>query len=91
MPILLSIVLIHEKYAGITMSSKILMKIKEIEKRCKKRHFNKEVYKNRFCIERTFAWIDKFKRLLIRFERVDTYFVTTQLLILTGALLMNRL
>ena len=45
------------------------------KKRCKKRHFNKEVYKNRFCIERTFAWIDKFKRLLIRFERVDTYFV----------------
>ena len=45
------------------------------KKRCKKRHFNKEVYKNRFCIERTFAWIDKFKRLLIRFERVDTYFL----------------
>ncbi len=26
------------------------------------------------CIERTFAWVDKFKRLLIRFERKDAYF-----------------
>ena len=44
-------------------------------KRGRKRHFNSEVYKNRFCIERTFAWVDKFKRLLIRFERVDAYFL----------------
>ena len=29
---------------------------------------------NRFCIERTFAWVHKFKRLLIRFERKDVYF-----------------
>ena len=44
-------------------------------KRGRKRHFNKEIYKNRFCIERTFAWVDKFKRLLIRFERIDDYFL----------------
>ena len=39
-----------------------------------KRLFDEEVYKHRFSSERTFAWIDKFKRLLIRFERKDVYF-----------------
>ena len=29
---------------------------------------------SRFSSERTFAWVDKFKRLLIRFERKDVYF-----------------
>lgn len=45
--------------------------------RCKpgpKRFFDAGRYANRFCIERTFAWVDKFKRLLIRFERKDVYF-----------------
>lgn len=43
-------------------------------KRGPKRLFNAEVYAHRFCAERTFAWVDKFKRLLIRFERKDAYF-----------------
>lgn len=43
-------------------------------KRGPKRLFNEEIYKNRFSTERTWAWVDKFKRLLIRFERNDTYF-----------------
>jgi transposase len=38
-------------------------------KRGRKRYFNAIVYKHRFVSERTFAWIDKFKTLLIRFER----------------------
>ncbi len=42
-------------------------------KRGRKRHFNREVYKRRFVSERTFAWIDKFKTLLIRFERKAAY------------------
>ncbi|MDQ5852193.1 MAG: transposase [Chloroflexota bacterium] len=42
-------------------------------KRGRKRHFNHEVYKRRFVSERTFAWIDKFKTLLIRFERKAAY------------------
>jgi transposase len=42
-------------------------------KRGRKRLFNKEVYKNRFVSERSFAWIDKFKTLLIRFERKDCH------------------
>ena len=44
-------------------------------KRGRKRHFNQTAYKNRFAIERTFAWIDKFRTLLIRFERKDVYWL----------------
>lgn len=44
-------------------------------KRGRKRFFNAEVYKHRFTCERTFAWIDKFKALLTRFDRKDVYFL----------------
>jgi transposase len=44
-------------------------------KRGRKRHFNRDVYKHRFAIERTFAWIDKFRTLLIRFERKDVFWL----------------
>ena len=44
-------------------------------KRGPKRFFNAEVYKHRFTCERTFAWVDKFKALLIRFDRKDIYFL----------------
>lgn len=40
------------------------------EKRGRKRYFNKKIFKERFqTVERLFAWEDKFKRLLLRFER----------------------
>jgi transposase len=42
-------------------------------KRGRKRYFNPVVYKHRFVSERSFAWIDKFKTLLIRFERKAAY------------------
>jgi transposase len=44
-------------------------------KRGRKRLFNPDVYDGRFCAERTFAWVDKFKRLLIRFEKDDACFL----------------
>lgn len=44
-------------------------------KRGRKRLFNEQVYQHRFSAERTFAWVDKFKRLLIRFERYDACFL----------------
>ena len=44
-------------------------------KRGRKRLFNADIYKHRFTSERTFAWIDKFKALLVRFERRDAYFL----------------
>ncbi len=43
-------------------------------KKGRKRLFDKKVYKNRFGTERTWAWVDKFKRLVIRYERNDIYF-----------------
>ena len=42
-------------------------------KRGRKRHYRHDVYTNRFVSERTFAWIDKFKTWLIRFERKAAY------------------
>jgi len=44
-------------------------------KRGRKRFFNAQTYKGRFVCERTFAWFDKFKALLIRFDRKDIYFL----------------
>ena len=44
-------------------------------KRGRKRFFNKDIYKNRFTSERSFAWIDKFRALLVRFYRKDAYFL----------------
>jgi len=44
-------------------------------KRGRKRFFNKDIYKNRFTSERSFAWIDKFRALLVRYYRKDAYFL----------------
>ena len=44
-------------------------------KRGRKRFFNQEVYKRRFTSERSFAWIDKFRALLLRFDRCEAYFL----------------
>jgi transposase len=44
-------------------------------KRGPKRLFNAEVYKARFVSERSFAWIDKFRALLVRFDRKDANFL----------------
>jgi hypothetical protein len=40
-------------------------------KRGRRRVFDVVLYKLRFTIERTFAWKDKFKRLLLRFETLQ--------------------
>lgn len=40
-----------------------------------KRLFNLEVYKHRFVSERSFAWMDKFRHILIRFDRKNIYFL----------------
>jgi transposase len=41
---------------------------RKFNKRGCKRFFDELIYKLRYKVERTFAWEDKFKRLLIRFE-----------------------
>jgi transposase len=40
-------------------------------KRGRKRCFNEAIYALRVHVERTFAWEDTFKRLLLRFERIQ--------------------
>ena len=44
-------------------------------KRGRKRLFNAPVYRQRFTSERSFAWIDKFRALLIRFDRKAANFL----------------
>lgn len=44
-------------------------------KRGRKRLFETAIYKLRFTSERSFAWIDKFRALLIRFDRKDANFL----------------
>jgi hypothetical protein len=44
-------------------------------KRGRNRLFNAEVYNRRFTSERSFAWIDKFRALLIRYDRKDAHFL----------------
>ncbi len=41
---------------------------RQTTKRGRKRFFDTETYKLRFTVERVFAWEDKFRRLLIRWE-----------------------
>ena len=40
-------------------------------KRGRKRLFNAAIHALRMRVERTFAWEDKFKRVLLRFERIQ--------------------
>lgn len=44
-------------------------------KRGRKRLFCEHVYKRRFVSERSFAWVDKFRALLLRYDRRDAYFL----------------
>lgn len=44
-------------------------------KRGRKRLFSPDIYKLRFTSERTFAWIDKFRALLVRFDRKVAHFM----------------
>lgn len=50
-------------------------------KRGRKRLFNPVVYKRRFTSERSFAWIDKFRALLVRFDRKDAHFLASHHLV----------
>jgi transposase len=54
--------------AGLTPNIKENPRNRQTPKRGRKRICDDVVYKLRFTVERTFAWEDKFKRLLLRFE-----------------------
>ncbi len=44
---------------------------RKTKKRGRKRFFNQDIYEQRFVNERTFAWVDSFRTLLIRFDKLD--------------------
>jgi hypothetical protein len=57
----------------------------------RKRLFNPTLYKDRFASERTFAWIDKFRALLVRFDIKKTYFMGSHFLAFAQINLRNVL
>ena len=60
----------HIFNAGMTPNIPENKRNRKKTKRGKKRAFSQLIFKERFrTIERLFAWEDKFKRLLLRFER----------------------
>ena len=58
--------------AGMTPNINENKRNRKNTKRGRKRIFDQEIYEERFrTIERVFAWEDKFKRLLLRFEVIS--------------------
>ena len=57
--------------AGLIPNIKENPRNRKTPKRGRKRFFNKAIHALRMRVERTFAWEDKFKRLLLRFERIQ--------------------
>jgi transposase len=57
--------------AGLSPNIKENPRNRKTPKRGRKRFFNEAIHALRMRVERTFAWEDKFKRLLLRFERIQ--------------------
>ena len=57
--------------AGLVPNIKKNLRNRKAPQRARKRLFNAAVYSLRLCVERTFAWEEKFKRLLLRFEFIQ--------------------
>ena len=57
--------------AGLIPNIKENPRNRKAPKRGRKRLFNAAIHSLRLCVERTFAWEDKFKRLLLRFEFIQ--------------------
>ena len=57
--------------AGMIPNIKENPRNRKTPKRGRKRMFNTVIHALRMRVERTFAWEDKFKRLLLRFERIQ--------------------
>jgi len=58
-------------HAGMIPNSKEHPRNRKRPQRGRKRLFNAAIYALRMRVERTFAWEDTFKRLLLRFERLQ--------------------
>ena len=57
--------------AGMIPNIKENPRNRKTPKRGRKRFFNAAIHALRMRVERTFAWEDKFKRLLLRFEHIQ--------------------
>jgi transposase len=57
--------------AGLIPNIKDNPRNRKTTKRGRKRLFNEAIHALRMRVERTFAWEDKFKRRLLRFERIQ--------------------
>ena len=57
--------------AGLIPNIKENPRNRKTPKRGRKRFFNEAIHALRMRVERSFAWEDKFKRLLLRFERLQ--------------------
>ena len=57
--------------AGLIPNIKENPRNRKTTKRGRKHFFNEAIHALRTRVERTFAWEDKFKRLLLRFERIQ--------------------
>jgi transposase len=69
--------------AGLIPNIKANPRNRKTVKRGRKRLFNAAIHALRLCVERTFAWEDKFKRLLLRFERLQQRHYGMKLMVYT--------
>ncbi len=69
--------------AGLKPNIKENPRNRQTPKRGRTRFFDDVLYKLRFIVERTFAWEDKFKRLLLRFETKQIHHLGFKLLAFT--------
>ena len=69
--------------AGLQPNIKENPRNRQQPKRGRPRFFDNALYKLRFIVERTFAWEDKFKRLLLRFETQQNHHLGFKLLAFT--------
>lgn len=69
--------------AGLRPNIKENPRNRQKPKRGRKRFFDAVLYKLRFIVERTFAWEDKFKRLLLRFETKQSHHLGFKLIAFT--------
>ena len=69
--------------AGLKPNIKENPRNRQTPKRGRKRFFDAALSKLRFIVERTFAWEDKFKRLLLRFETKQSHHLGFKLIAFT--------
>ena len=75
-------------HAGLIPNIKENPRNRKTTKRGRKRFFNEVIHALRMRVERPFAWEEKFKRLLLRLERIQQRHYDMKLL---GYTLMTRL